>query len=266
MKRIAALFTLLVVLSPHSVDAMDCTARVLFDPSRNVLVAGETSATSTETDPPPTYRTATVTSDATGISIHALAENTISAPHDVAVNKAIGTLTLDDVVFSSGGRASIPVSLNLLFDGAFSLYDPNGKYALGTVKISAAIGSSVFTGEIHVCSFACVEVQLGLLSGLLGRTFHDVDLTTPAATVPVNQPVTVTLTMEIRVVADYAGYSRAEAVFDTFGFAPTGSVFNVPDGITVNSENAIIVDNQYYSGNPVPTVERTWGAIKSLYQ
>ena len=43
-------------------------------------------------------------------------------------------------------------------------------------------------------------------------------------------------------------------------------MFNVPAGITVDSEQSIIVDNFYAAGNPVPVEPYTWGAVKSLYR
>jgi hypothetical protein len=170
-------------------------------------------------------------------------------------------------VFSSQGSDPVPVSLNLDLDGRFNLLDQAGTYALGIIAIDATINGTSFPGEIHVCTMYCVEIQTGLLEGVMGRSYPNVRLTTPDVVVPVNQPVTVEISMDLYVGVDGTAHARGEGVFNSsFSFARTGPVFNVPTGINVNSEHTIIVDNVYYLGNPVPVENSSWGAIKALFR
>jgi len=262
------LFSLIIVLvSPAQPDAMECTAHVRFDPSRDYLVTGELGASSSDSDPYPRRRLASVEVGPFGIRSHALCENIANNSTYLYAPWTYGEITLTDVVFSSEQNEPVPVSLNLDLDGGFDLLDQTGKYALGKIVIDATINGTTFPGEIHVCTMYCNEVQIGLLEGVLGRWYHDVRLTTTQVVVPVNEPVTVTISMNIIVSVDQFPWAKGEALFNnTFTFARTGPVFNVPAGVNVNSEQSIIVDNAYYSGNSVPVSPTTWGAIKALYR
>jgi hypothetical protein len=247
-------------------SAMECKAQVLLDATRDYTDIGELYATVSDSDPYPQRREANIEVDPGGIRIRALCENTATTTINPTA-WAYGELTLDNVVFSSAGTDPIPVALNLDFNGRFNLLDSTGKYALGKIIIEATINGTTFPGEIHVCTMYCVQVQIGLLEGFTSRVYRDKRLTTPEIVVPVNEPVTVTLSMLIVTVSDKSPLSSAEAVFDDiYTFARSGPVFNVPAGVNVNSERAMIVDNAYNGGATVPVQPSTWSAIKELYR
>ena len=211
-------------------------------------------------------RYTTIEVDPSGIRVRISCENTGNAVTNPTA-WAYGELTLDNVVFSSAGTDPIPVSLNVDLNGRFNLLDNTGKYALGKIVIEATINGTTFPGEIHVCSMYCVQVLMGLLEGLTGRVYHDKHLTTPEVLVPINEPVTVTLSMMVVTVADKSPLSRAEGIFDdVYTFARSGPVFNVPAGVNVNSERSMIVDNEYNGGTTVPVQPSTWSTIKELYR
>jgi hypothetical protein len=261
------LFSLFIVLArPPQPDAMECIAHVRFDPGRDYLVSGELGASANDSDPHPRRRLASVEVGPFGIRGRALCENTANNSTYLSAPRTYGKFTLTEVVFSSAQNDPVAVSMNLDLDGGFNLLDQTGKYALGKIVISAIINGTTFPGEIHVCTMYCNEVQIGLLEGIMGRWYHDVRLTTPQVVVPVNEPVTVTISMNIIISVDQFPWASGEGLFNnTFTFARTGPVFNVPDGVNVNSEQSIIVDNAYHSGNSVPAIPTTWGAIKALY-
>jgi PEP-CTERM motif len=52
--------------------------------------------------------------------------------------------------------------------------------------------------------------------------------------------------MDLRGVSNYS---------DTFSLAPTGAIFNLPDGYTVNSVSADVVNNRFAGGPPSATPE-----------
>ena len=106
-----------------------------------------------------------------------------------------------------------------------------------------------------------------MLEGLTGRVYSNRRLTTPEVLVAVNEPVTVKIAMNVVTGVDSSPWSRGEGIFDdTFTFALSGPVFNVPVGVNVNSERSIIVDNEYRAGVTVPAKNTTWGTIKELYR
>jgi hypothetical protein len=261
------LAALLVAAIPHIVQAMNCTARVMFERNRDTTVSGELSASFSDRDPYPQRRLASVNVGAFGIRGYAFVDNTTPYPTYLSVPHTRGELKLTNVVFSSAGTDPIPASLNLDFDGRFNLKDSTGRYALGKIIITATIDGATFEGEIHVCTSSCTQVWLGLCSGLSGRIYNDARLLTPEVMVPVNTPVTVELTLDITLTVDLNSWAQAEAVFNnTYTFPHDGPVFNVPAGVTVNSEQSIIVDNLYAAGNPVPVLPYNWGALKALYR
>jgi hypothetical protein len=265
--RVLLLLLVIVIVFPHSTNAVECTAHILFSRSINRQVTGEFSATTSASEPYPRLRTANVNVGLFGIRSDVLCENTSNSGDNSYYADASGTFELNNIVFSSDGTEPVPVTLNLDLDGRFNLLDQAGTRALGIVQIDATINGTSFPGEIHVCTMYCVEIQTGLLDGVMGRSYPNLYLTTPEVVVPVNQPVTVEISMINSITVDGTAHARGEGVFNSsFSFARTGPVFNVPAGITVNSEHAVIVDNLYYSGNTVPVKNSTWGAIKELYR
>ena len=256
-----------VAAHPQRPSAMECTAHVRFDIERDHLVTGELNASASEEDPYPHRRVASVDVGAFGIRSHALCENILSSTTFITTPRVYGELTLTDVVFSSEGSEPVPVSLNLDLDGRFNLTDLYDTYSLGKFVLNAIVNGTTFPGEVHVCTMYCVQIQTGLLEGFTGRSFPNVRLTTPEVMVPVNEPVTVTINMNLIISVDRLPVSRGEGLFeDTFTFARTGPVFNVPAGVNVNSEQSVILDNTYVAGNTVPVSPKSWGAIKELYR
>ena len=238
-----------------------------FDAANDHLMTGEFSAAASASEPYPRHRVANVNVGLFDVRSYALCENTSASTEYLYAPKAYGKFKLSNVVFSSQGSEPVSVALNLDLDGGFNLLDQTGNYALGKIIIDATINGTSFPGEIHVCTMYCVEIQTGLLDGIMGRTYRNVRLMTPEVVVPVNQPVTVEISMNLFIGVDSTPLARGEGVFDSsFSFARTGPVFNVPTGITVNSEHSIIVDNVYYSGNTVPVRRSSWGAIKALFR
>jgi len=257
----------IVIATPHPIDAVECTAHVRFDAANDHLMTGEFSAAASASEPYPRHRLANVNVGLFGVRGYAICENTSASTEYLYAPKAYGKFVLSEVVFSSDGSNPVPVSLNLDFDGGFNLLDQTGNYALGKITIDATIDGTAFPGEIHVCTMYCVEIQTGLLEGVMGRSYPNLRLTTPQVVVPVNQLVTIEISMDLFIGVDSTPLARGEGVFDTsYSFARTGPVFNVPTGINVNSEHSVIVDNVYYSGNTVPVKHNTWGAIKELYR
>jgi hypothetical protein len=246
---------------------MECKAHVRFNIEQDYLEIGELNASASAADPYPQRREARVEVGTFGIRSYALCENVGNSIAFVSTPWVYGELVLTNVVFSSAGTEPVPVSLNLDLDGRFNLVDLYETYALGKFVLNAFINGTTFPGEIHVCTQHCVQIQTGLLEGFEGRSFPNVRLTTPEVMVPVNEPVTVGIDMNLIVSVDRLPVARGEGLFgDTFTFARTGPVFNVPAGVTVNSEQSVIVDNVYVAGNTVPVSPKSWGAIKALYR
>ncbi len=265
--HVLLLWMVVVAAVPPRSDAVECTAHVRFDAANDHLTIGEFSASAGASEPSPRHRIASVDVGLYGIRSYALCENTSQSTAYLYAPRTYGKFKLSEVVFSSEGSGTVPVSLNLDLDGQFNLLDQTGNYALGRIVIDATIHGTRFPGEIHVCTMYCVQVQLGLLEGHTGRSYPDVRLTTPEVAVPVNQPVTVEISMNLFIAVDSNPLARGEGAFqNSFSFARTGPVFNVPAGIDVNSEHGIIVNNAYYAGNPVPVRTNSWGAIKALYR
>src|SRR5262249_38499588 len=164
----------------------------------------------------------------------------------------------DTVVFSGPGSDPIGVSLNLNFDGA--LFSNNVLRATLDASASIAgvsIGSVFLTtqdGLLSICDNAFGGFDCAMPLDAINTT-----LTTSSILVPVNTPVTISLSF---FVADSIVFNQfGEALFlDTFGLVGGGPVFNLPDGFTANVGD-YLVNNRFISQGPTPVPEPTTLAL-----
>jgi len=92
---------------------------------------------------------------------------------------------------------------------------------------------------------------------------RDVDMKTIFFTLPVNTPLTMTLSLAISssVTVDFADSFNVSANTDlsnTLTFATDRPVFDLPLGYTVNSAEAGVVENMFVAPLPVPEPAAAW--------
>jgi hypothetical protein len=171
------------------------------------------------------------------------------------VSVARAEYIIDDVIFSGGaGSGNITVSMNFEIGNELTVLsgDPLDSQANQT-SVQIKRGSTIYSAS---------NVSPG-------------PRTTGSFTIPLGEPVQFTFRLNGSVAME-----QGEAVLHAFLRFPTGGsgltagamstsavtpVFNVPEGVTVNSVQGGIVNNMWEQGT-VSTEESTWGQVKSLYR
>jgi hypothetical protein len=189
---------------------------------------------------------------------------------------ASARMSTDDVRFNAlpgvgvGSGPTVPVSLNLAFNGAFaadSILAPGAGAGSGSMTLSIRIRfgyvdpvthnqfADFFNGSITATEVGG-NVVYGAGSGLLaGFTGGSVLLTTPEFDVPVGLPISAELSLDLIGASESSGH-RLESImgnFDhTLSFPETGDVFNLPTGYTAEVPSFNVQDNGF---TPVPEPE-----------
>ena len=156
-------------------------------------------------------------------------------------------MMLDDVIFTSSGSDPISVTLNLHLSGEFIRSGVNNtdEITINKVLIGVEYGGGLNNGEYRVTdSFdggGLSETSSGLLSGLSGDIINETIQVTRS--VPVNTPVGLNLTLLVEANASKFTCRATTDFSNSFGFVQGANVFDVPEGVTVNSVSGGIVDN-----------------------
>jgi hypothetical protein len=183
-------------------------------------------------------------------------------------------MRFDDLTFTcSDGSPTVSVSLNLFVDGGF-VFDPLPMDVGGNQGGRVEIGGTLSPGgSVALGNWAPVSAEgLGSSGAFVGVNADVVSgiFTSPIVTVPTNTPVTLFLSLGVRIGnccepgVRVNGYGSVK--FANEGVGPVFNFHNVPQGVecTVNSTEAYITGNIW---KPTVGIEsRTWGQIKELYQ
>lgn len=176
---------------------------------------------------------------------------------------------IEDLVFSSPNNDPIDTTVNFDLDGLFERVGLNGpeEQAFNKVEIWVNFrgfgqqGSySVFEGQDGSGVYQFTEEPTGFLAGLSG----DVIATTISLdyqNVPVNQPLSMSVSLTALSAAYKFTCSSTSNFGSTLSFATSGDVFDVPAGVTVNSQEGGIMNNRF-GGAPVGVESSTWSGIK----
>jgi hypothetical protein len=184
-------------------------------------------------------------------------------------------MRFDDLIFTcDDGSPSVSVSLNLQVDGSYT-FDPMPADVSGIQGGRLEVGGDMNPGgNVSLGYWAPGSgdnpTTTGAFVGENGDVLSGV-FTSPVVTVPTNTPVSLELSLMVRLgnccVPDVRVNGRGTV---QFAYEAVGPVFNfhgVPDGVecTVNSSEANIADN-IWNPEPVRTESQTWGQIKALYR
>jgi hypothetical protein len=192
-------------------------------------------------------------------------------------SSASATATWSDfIVAGPAGPSSIPISLNLFFDGTKSTSIAQSSAINERVAATGVIGVGVdaFGGGFFTQNFsgeyATVNTKREGLSFIANGLLADFDgsslITTPLFNVRVNVP----FRLQLGVTAGVSLTARDNEIFsmegganfgNTLTFATSGPVFNLPGGYTINSVEAGIVDNVYVA---VPEASSLWLSALSV--
>ena len=182
----------------------------------------------------------------------------------------------DDFLVNASGVSFVPGSLNLLLSGSLS----TGVTATGSGGLIADgyAGAGVTVGmRVNGTYFEGGAFQGRSPSGVSYSTYGPLTdltfpapftITTPVLNFPVGTPFSLLLELNpfVSGTAIIRGtptdeFSLAEFLIQGFSdfsstltFPTIGPVFNLPEGATVNSPSALIVNNQFVGGSPRPTV------------
>lgn len=197
---------------------------------------------------------------------------------------ASATWFFDDLLITGPGSA-VGASLNLTLDGTFGTNIINLSNLFSAI-LTSSIGISV-TGALDANPFAgsfaqTHDLAAGLFasggcnpcenttasaSGIISQGPLPVNLVSPVFTLPVNVPFSFALGLNVSATALYqfggsscndSGCSSAfniDSLADfshTLSLPATGSILNLPDGFTINSSQASIVNNRLVSATTIP--------------
>jgi len=172
-----------------------------------------------------------------------------SVPADASfAAEGSGFFTLPDLVFTGPDPTVCVGGMNLLLNGSLAAsLSGSGTITAGvSIRVNIA-GTSEFTGSL-VTDGVMLDGQ-GLLAGVVDT--ENLLLTTPRFCVPAGEPVPLTLEIATAVDASLFGASLlVDALSDysnTFSFAETGAIFELPPGFSVDSESGGIEDNLWVS-------------------
>jgi hypothetical protein len=146
----------------------------------------------------------------------------------------------DDFIIT-GPAGSVSTSLNLRFTGTLSSFGPQN--AVG-VTVSGDVAGAAFTGGLQLPPFGNATPS-GFLVGQTGS-----EITTPTVSVPVNVPFHLSLALgtSASIVPPQGQGSNLFAAADyskTLALSSQRPVFNLPAGYTVNSAEALVVNNTF---------------------
>lgn len=194
------------------------------------------------------------------------------------------SMEFHDLIFTGPGDGPIATSFQFALDGSMVLSRPGGIFFAasgGTVTVFGLLngqnlngvpvsGGAAAAGGVHVSFDQNAHPTVGsngLLSGFgeteivqnqLVFTGSDVLQSIPIL-VPLDQPVSLYLALRLR--AALAGNGRSELDFsNSLTFPTTGPVFALPEGYTVHSASAGIVDNVWIGAIPEPSSVLLLGA------
>jgi hypothetical protein len=160
-----------------------------------------------------------------------------------------------DMVISGPVGGAVSTSLNLHLDGSHIAGDSTivgfgQTFASSLVDISVAIEGTPLADGVHSVSVVSGGNPVVSSVQMLANWDTSHDFSTPAFTVTVGVPFQVKLFMHTQASVgafpyNTAGFSaEANADFsNTFSFATTGNVFNLPAGYTATSAQAAILNN-----------------------
>ncbi len=200
----------------------------------------------------------------------------------VVTGPGSGTVSVSLNLSISGTISNIPTVSGVQpgTDTSIGTVDPTVVIG-GHPSISSGLwsltGGTAFTGSIVDNVVTCIAPPNGLCtpthttlpSGLLAGITVSAGLftgtvTTPVFTVPLNTPFSVGLQLVTSGVvvpqvgvtipnqpADTVSNSLGVDFLDPFSFPTSGPVFNLPAGYTVNSTEAMVVNNQFMASAPL---------------
>ena len=180
----------------------------------------------------------------------------------------VASFFIDDLLVTpiGGGTAtSVPVSLRLELSGGLDadgslneppvLGFPAGAGGTATVAVDVQTGGASFAGTRSYSNNNRNEEVFGSTGLLAGGDIFG----TPAFDVAVGSPFSIEVTMSVSAGASTNithGNANASASFlSTLRFPIVGPVFDVPEGYTVNSLSAGIVNNRFGVAAPVAVPE-----------
>jgi hypothetical protein len=191
--------------------------------------------------------------------------------------QASASATFNDFIITGPG-GSVAGSANFTLSGAFettaNIADSIGNtLVLGGAQIEVGVSGSMpgmsFSGLFDQQSGANGQGPTGFISGGNGVFAGDsapTGFTTAMTELPVGTLFSVSLGLGTTAFASWGSGGGAEGELttvdltalsdfsNTFTFATTGPVFNLPDGYTVNSVSGDIVNNRFVGG-PAATPE-----------
>ena len=175
-----------------------------------------------------------------------------------------GRITVDDMIIS-GPAGFVLTSYQLHISGSLGGTSvPGASLHGGTPHNGGGSAVSIYTfaqgaivGEGYFNAGSINQNLYHVGSGLLTNFDGDDELTSNLFSVATNMPFTVALDMSVVSTAfnsdGGSGFSTAFADFGhTLSFATDRPVFNLPDGYTVNSVSAGIVNNHFSAPAGVP--------------
>ena len=189
---------------------------------------------------------------------------------------AYAAVLYDDFLVSASGVSFVPGSLNLLVSGslstAVSATGGGGLTAAGFAGAGVTVGMTVNGTYVEGGAFegrSPSGVSYSTYGPLTDLTLPaPFTITTPVLNFPVGTPFSLRLELNpfVSATAIIRGatideFALAEFLIDSFSdfsstltFPTSGPVFNLPEGVTVDSPSALIVNNRFVGGSPGPTV------------
>jgi hypothetical protein len=179
-------------------------------------------------------------------------------PGGRASGQVTASFQFDDLTFS-GPEATVTTRENLMINGQVflgSLPDSSGATVVVHILFTPPGGSTRLfvgcTGAPPVAGSNGGDCAAGFPFTLDFSNIDHAMIATPFFTVPTGVPIIT----EWSIDANAFGSAAAEFE-DTMSFPPSGPVFDLPAGFTVDSSEGRIQDNQWL-GVPVPEPETSW--------
>ncbi len=185
---------------------------------------------------------------------------------------ATAAVVYDDFLVNASGVSFVPGSLNLLLSGSLST-SATARASGGLIANAFAAAGVTVNMLVNGTFFEGGAAELRSPSGVSYDTYGPLtDLTFPAPftiTTPVlNLPVGTAFSLQFEL-SPFVGanaiiggtpedeFAFADFFMDSFSnfdstltFPTSGPVFNLPEGATVNSPSALIVNNRFVGGGP----------------
>jgi hypothetical protein len=187
-----------------------------------------------------------------------------------AVSDASGRY--DDVVIS-GPAGFVTTSINMYLEGSLIVEVPSltaGSGASAAVSVSTLVnGQSIGTGVLSIYQNALNPPAIGQALGMLTDWRAFGAITSPSFVVPTNVPFTVYVGLQTSIGGvgfggDAFKTTANSGFLGTLTFATDGPVFSLPDGYTVNSVDAGIIDNTFAVPEPSTLALANIGILAAL--